>query len=174
MLVNLNKKTVFAHIPKTGGASISEVLLKRGFVRYGDPHVNRLKDFPYFLKVCMVRNPYEIVASYYIHKFESGATYNFEFFVDNLFKMRSGPKVISQHKYSLDCNIVMRYERYDADFKSFCNFLNIKYEKPGKIHKFKEYTWRDFYYPKVAGMVYEIAHTDFKVLEYDSNSWKGG
>jgi hypothetical protein len=72
MLISAQHETVFIHNQKTGGISLSEALLKQGFVRDGNNHEGATEilargiDISAYFSFGFVRNPWSRLVSWHV------------------------------------------------------------------------------------------------------------
>ena len=132
-VINHLNKWAYLHIPKTGGTSLSKILLdvegSEESVNHGDlGNFGNVSDYYIFT---IVRNPFTRIASAYQHNVRSGTTTNFKHFLENI-----NPRDFwyFPQTYFLNhnqtptrfINHIGRYEDYEIDVRYILNKLNIK------------------------------------------------
>ena len=136
---NSKYNTVFIHIPKVAGTSISEILGGEGHksMQYYRDFLRRdcrAMDYESIFKFAFVRNPMDRLVSAYTHIHrESKKTKAFEPFLEDLLEgkitdIRVRPMVrFICNKYGrLFVDFVGRYENLDSDWKRVCGKIGIK------------------------------------------------
>jgi hypothetical protein len=182
-------KTIFIHIPKTGGTSIYKTL----FGKVHRDHISLLyfksydlKKFNKYFKFCFVRNPYDRLVSSYFYIKNKNDHYTplledcttFSDFVIALsdknkrevfmniphFLPQTSFLIVDNNKLELD--FIGRFENINHDFNVVSNKLNIDQEL---IHsnKSKHNYYLDYYDSKLLKIVNEVYADDFRYLPYD-------
>ena len=89
LLINRSKEWGFIHIPKTGGTSLREVLLKSDGTEYvskSHNHIGKFENIKDYFIFCMVRNPFTRLASAYYHDVRNNGFKTFEKFINSIYK----------------------------------------------------------------------------------------
>ena len=182
--------STFYHIPKTGGNSISQWLnfvglnpkLMRTDLRGGN-HFTPDYLFTYFnenpndagFKYCVVRNPWERVASAYNYKLNLRGTVgkkwlsdrnisNFDDFVWNWIAERP-----SCHTYAKHCDHVLRFETMKEDFKKIQLFYSCFIPLPPPPTNTPQYDFREFFkaYSYLIDIIGQTYSDDVSVYKYE-------
>jgi len=195
MYISKEHKAIFIHNPKTGGGSITQTLVKNGFVRLieepdkWEAHNKWSGQHPEYFKFCFVRNPYSAIVSKYrvirnkLNKKISDA--NKEQILElkkwKYYRLKEGgfkefiryfyKEMNDQHLFTIGMDFFGRFENMDKDFKMVCEKINIKnYFLNNKFHYFGEYDYMSYYNNSTIDLVVDLFSEDLKKLGY---SFKG-
>ncbi|WP_196137745.1 sulfotransferase family 2 domain-containing protein [Aliikangiella sp. G2MR2-5] len=187
-------KSIFIHIPKAAGTSISQSLYGENTFHFTADTYNFLprEDFNEYFKFAFVRNPYERILSTYKYSFKQFKEHpktsvafvtrfkSFENFVlewvnrKNISKhyfFYTQERYISDQTGKLLVDYIGKFETVDEDFKFVARKLNIDKElmHTNKSPKRKEET---VYTEDMANKVFNVYKNDFMLFGYDKESWK--
>jgi hypothetical protein len=193
-LKTISEPTVtFIHIPKTAGTSVRSWFFnnfgQQGIQSLGKQH-STLSDIKHLGNLgktfAIVRNPWDRVVSAWVHdvsmyhsfrnnenkydikrkkviskeQYEKG----FEDYIQNSRLLQQ-----SQLDYCRDCDIILKYETLNKDFKIIQDMLSTINELPFKnVHKRKHYS--TFYNSKTITLVYEKFKEEIDFFNYGFES----
>jgi hypothetical protein len=132
-IVNHLNKWAYLHIPKTGGTSLTKLLLEQDgseeVVTHGD--LGNFGNVTEYFIFTIVRNPFTRIASAYQHNVRSNTTSNFKQFLEriNPIDVWYFPQTYflnhnqTQNRF---VNFVGRYENYETDVRYILNKIKIK------------------------------------------------
>ncbi|MFT5359575.1 MAG: chondroitin 4-sulfotransferase 11 [Candidatus Paceibacteria bacterium] len=198
-IIENKKKLVYIVVPKTGCSSIKESFAdsldsvgedrthKQVSRKLNRPFLTR-KQKKDFFKFTFVRNPFDRIASCYIHKIEKSkialrrnyygfATIEkdetFESFVKKIAKI---PDFFSDQHFQSQQDILFlrrkplydylgHYENLAGDFKRIQESFDLL--SLPHIHDTQKGDWRCFYTKELAGIVYKRYKKDFEMLGYE-------
>lgn len=187
-------KSIFIHIPKAAGTSISDALYGEDPWHYTINHYKFLScgDFEKYFKFGFVRNPYNRLYSIYNYGFKQSRIHpstsiafitefpSFENFITNWLTHENINKhyfFYPQTKYlcsrtgQLLVDYVGRFESINQDFKVISNRIQIN--KQLKHMNKSEYSApKSVYTPELAEKVYDAYKYDFDLFSYNKDSWK--
>ena len=177
-------------MPKTAGVSISHILKNYGIDNIGTQHsplreyreLIDKKDYDSLYKFCVVRNPWDLLISYYFspHWAESKDPYFKEHPHD---KLNSPDELIYYLKTDLqplryyistdnkkglieEINYVIRFDNLEEDFKNVERTLGINENLPVK-NKSEHVHYREYYDEKLKNMVYEKFKEEIKFFNFE-------
>lgn len=205
MLINDDRKFIFFHIPKTGGTTIQKHLVtvcrsKKekfrefwGLSKNGDlSHIHYDRAIKYidigkldkYIKVCIVRNPYDRLYSGFIEKRGYRYSKNKEGF-NKFIKEKLNNKIIYQKEFIhiapcsyfthsnkvLKMNKVIKYENYKKEIDAFLmeHGYNNKYSNRNVRNKQfnAQYKYLDKYNEESIAKVNDIFNLDFEYFGYE-------
>ena len=133
-IVNHLNKWAFLHIPKTGGSSLSKILLEQTGSEEISPHTDlgSMGDIDDYFIFTIVRNPFTRFASAYQQRVREGFNQHFSDFIESIYEFdfwyypqtyffnhnKTSNRIISH---------ICRYENYENDIKVLLNKLNIPF-----------------------------------------------
>lgn len=186
------RKSIYTHIPKTGGTSLNHILFKSDIAGHtGLLQVMAMVDpegFNEAFKFAFVRNPFDRFVSTFKHLDRGGwnTDHDAEFYDEygsyieegfagfvKLMK-KKGPYIhvvsIPQHEFiclgnKLIVDFVGRFERIDSDFGYICTKLGIEAELP-KLNMGNSQSWESFYDENSMKVVQDIYKKDFEIFKY--------
>lgn len=189
-----NLKSIFIHIPKTAGLSISKAIFNRNIGHRKIEHLELydLERVRSYFTFSFVRNPWDRMLSAFTflksgginHRDKAWAQANLEDFYDfdsfvKALKNRRQASRIMRHKhfwpqYSFICdrnmkirvNYVGRFERINEDFISIMNRLNID-SKLYKTNESKHNNYTEYYSQETKEIVSLLYEEDIVLLGYD-------
>lgn len=121
-----------------------------------------------YKKITIVRNPYDLVVSWYWYKTEGKIS--FEEFVLNM------PKLDNEQYYFYNpislkiANFYIKFENLDQDYKSVCEFLDIEYEpliQTKDKHRKDRKPYRDLHTKKTKEIIYNKYQQTIKTFKYE-------
>jgi len=188
-MLSEKNKFIFIHIPKTGGSSIEEFLLKNESVKTPLSRANKIKfntgtlltqhkkitkfklsQQKKFFCFCFVRNPWDKVASdyFWVKKKPRFRKLSFKDYIgllgENLFKGRN----CSQLEFvNENIDFVGRFESLQKDFDKVCEKINInKGILPKKNCGNHQDMYRSIYDTHTKNEVYKIFKKDIQYFKY--------
>jgi len=136
LIVNHLNKWAFVHIPKTGGSSLSKLLLQQD----GSEKISTHGDLGLFQNIddyfifTIVRNPFTRFASAYLHKSREGFNGNFSDFINSIYEFDFWyyPQTyfFNHNKTSnIEISHICKYENYENDIRGLLVKLKIPFNK---------------------------------------------
>ncbi len=132
LIVNHSKKWGYLHIPKTGGTSLTKLLLNvdnsEEVVTHGD--LGNFGNISNYFIFTFVRNPFTRIASAYQHNVRSGNATNFKNFLETISPINIWyfPQIYfinHNSKEGRTINYIGKYENYTTDINYILNTLKI-------------------------------------------------
>ncbi len=186
VLVNHSRKWGFLHIPKTGGSSLTKMLLLNQGTEIVSTHtdLSSFGDVHNYFIFTFVRNPYTRLASWYYHTVRSGSTKTFSQFIQSIFQhdfLYFSQSYFVNHNRTASRNIsfIGKYETYNKDVMKLLSLINArKISTIPHLNRHELYTNHpnmDFnnYYCKLytedwmKDWVREKYKDDFKIFNYE-------
>lgn len=142
LLINRSNKWAFIHIPKTGGNSVSDILLKIPDTEQITTHgtLNQLTNVDDYFIFSFVRNPFTRLASWYEHKKREGYDKLFSSFVENIDPLDY--LYFSQEYYlyhgkteTKKVSFVAKYENFNQDLNHILKKINVKTDNIPHLNK---------------------------------------
>lgn len=187
-------KSIFIHIPKCAGVSVSEALY--GNLAGGHTTLEEYlgvfepKNIESYFKFTFTRNPWDrLVSAYYFLKkggwgeqdilFFEKELQNYSSFEDfvlnwvnenniwkyhHVFRPQSHYILDKRNKVKLD--FVGRLENIDNDFRYICNKLNLECQLPHS-NKSQHKDYRQYYNAETANIISEVYAKDISLLKYE-------
>jgi len=133
LLINRPNKWAYIHIPKTGGSSLSQILLSvpdtEEIVLHGT--LNQLTNVEDYFIFSTVRNPFTRLASWYEHRKREGNIQPFANFIEKIDPL---DYVFFSQEYFLyhgktenkKISFVAKYENFENDIKIIFNKIGIE------------------------------------------------
>lgn len=177
MYLHEDHKTIFIHIPKTGGTALFKTFL-RGCRRVGQKH-NALSELDHAEKYKdwfifgVVRNPYHRLTSMYRFYVLHDPYYDGISFINFLKYIQTIDIPYLQVDYLNHTFLkpeVYRYE--DLDLRDICEKAGFEYKKPEKIKRFNylgDYDWKDYHTDETMDYISKVFDPDF--IEYGYDKW---
>lgn len=194
------KDFLLIHIPKTAGCSIRQSeIMNENFVWHNHKLARDIRNLNNFFSFCFIRNPYEKVFSsfcFYFDRDKAGKYKTFKDFIIDYKKSKYlgdgiGDLSASRHFKFIQYDYVTsksgkvivdfigQFENLEDDFKKLQLINGIKEEKLLVLPHFNERrnrsdpkTWKDYYTPELANIVYNYWKKDFDFFNFDKNSYK--
>ncbi len=195
MIVSDKYKILFFHVPKTGGSSMTDVLIRQyeGHTLFGK-HCNvkqgmRLlteEQKDYFM-ISIVRNPFARMVSWYSHLLierenDPEIIYpgSFKEFLYFYRKTKEHSKMAmfqyDQNQIDFLCNgilmpidYIMQLEDIDANWHMICTVKDMPYHPFPHIRKGQDLDYRNFYDDILIEYVETIFRKDLEYFDYDFN-----
>lgn len=132
LLINRPNKWAYIHIPKTGGSSLSNILLSvpgtEEIVLHGT--LNQLTNVEDYFIFSLVRNPFTRLASWYEHQKRNGKFQSFSNFIktiDPLDFLFFSQEYYLYHGKTLnkEVSFVGKYENFNEDINFIANKIGI-------------------------------------------------
>lgn len=132
LLINRPNKWAYIHIPKTGGSSLSQILLSvpntEELVLHGT--LNQLTDVEDYFIFSFVRNPFTRLASWYEHRKRDGKSQSFSHFIktiDPLDFLFFSQEYYLYHGQTPNKKIsyIAKYESFDTDVNFILNNIGV-------------------------------------------------
>jgi hypothetical protein len=187
MLISEQDKTIFIHVQKTGGSSLSAALLQHAFVADGNNHegaaelLERGIELASYFSFGFVRNPWARLASWHVMfrnnpdaltnrdfwNYHRGATFE-EFLTRTEYILEDGYVLKSIAKPQLDyfsnngeivVNRICRYENYEDEVRFLEQKLGLKLNVP-HLNLFETYDYRSLYTDETAALVADLCKKD--------------
>jgi len=183
LIINRKRKFAYIHIPKTGGTSLSSILLKVDGSEILAIHdsIRLLNDVDDYFIFTIVRNPFTRLASAYydrikdnsikLNEFIDKINYKDSWYFPQLYFINSGKRDNVKISY------IGKYESYTESVKVILNTLDLKYPIPHlnrnpiydrhpniKQHEFYKYLYEDEW---CKDWVRERYIDDFKQFNYE-------
>jgi hypothetical protein len=185
LIVNHSKKWAYLHIPKTGGTSLTNLLLNEvgseEVATHGD--LGNFGNIPNYFIFAIVRNPFTRIASAYQHNVRSGTTTNFKHFLENISPINFWyfPQtyfINHNRKDDQFVNFIGRYEDYEIDVRYALNKIgisnvNIPHDNKNPIYNRHPNINQQDYYKLLYNDIWckewvlERYKNDFKIFNYD-------
>jgi len=135
LLINKQQNWAFIHIPKTGGTTITNILLKEDGCEKitGHDSLRKIDEDNLFI-FAFVRNPFTRLTSAFLHGIRSGLyPRNFSQFLHNvnqndLWLLPQSYYINSDKSNNKKISYIGRYENYQNDLKNILGKLNILQE----------------------------------------------
>ena len=185
LIINHSKKWGYLHIPKTGGTSLTKILLNEvgseEVATHGD--LGNFGNISNYFIFTFVRNPFTRTASAYQHNVRSGSTTNFKNFLENISPINFWyfPQTYFLNHNSKEgrmVNYIGRYETYQTDVTYILNKIGIPPQQiPNEnrnpiFNRHPKLNDRDYY--KILyndewckNWVLERYKNDFKIFNYE-------
>ena len=179
-MISHSSKSIFVHIPKTGGSSVEEMFFLQGDKRYGqgEKHlkarqVKRLhhKYWDDYLKFTIVRNPWDRIYSLWYNLVATNNTScGLRTFVDNY--IESEVMAHSQLDYlqidgEIAAQIVYRFEELQEAFSDIIRRFNLDVETiPHAKKREGKPSYKEFYDEATKDKVRHIYADDIKTWKY--------
>lgn len=133
LLINRPQKWAYIHIPKTGGNTVSSILLNTPHTEQLTTHgtLNQLRDVDGYFIFSFVRNPFTRLASWYEHRKREGNIQLFSTFVESidpldfLFFSQEYYLYHGQRDYK-KVSYVGKYENFNNDLRYISNQIGIE------------------------------------------------
>ena len=185
LLINRSQKWAFIHIPKTGGNSISQILLNQPGTEQITVHgpINQLRDVEGYFIFSFVRNPYTRFASWFEHRKREDKAYLFSDFIKSIdpldFLFFSQDYYLNHGKTNeKKMSFVGRYENFNEDLNYILNHIGVEQKEIPHLNRNKYWekfpnldTWSLYktYYrePWMKEWVKEKYKNDFTIFHYD-------
>lgn len=181
MVVALQKKCLFIHVPKTGGVSIrhwlSEVTRDETVLwwDHGTASVwwHLLKEPKSFFKFAFVRNPWDRVVSQYFWATANGYPAvtkhtTFEAYVhEGLKNFDSQTKWLTDRNNKLLVDFVGRFEQLEDDLKYVAKRIGVDVRVPlGRLNGSDHGPYRNYYNEETAKIVGQVYADDVEIFQY--------
>jgi hypothetical protein len=184
-IINHLNEWAYLHIPKTGGTSLTKILLEQKdseeVITHGD--LGNFGNISNYFIFTIVRNPFTRIASAYQHNVRSGTTTNFKHFLENIKPIDSWyfPQTyFLNHNQTSNrfVNFIAKYENYEIDVRYILNKigihnLEIPHENRNPIYNRHPNLNQTDYYKILykdewcKQWVLERYKNDFKIFNYD-------
>lgn len=142
LLVNNTHKWAYLHIPKTGGTTITDILLKVPGTQHITSHgtLNDLRNVNDYFIFTFVRNPYTRLTSWYDHIKRDNKSQSFSNFLNNISSLDYlyyPQSYFIKHGETADRKIsyVGKYETFDEDLLFILKRLNIEIDTIPHLNK---------------------------------------
>ena len=196
MPISYSHKTVFVHIPKTGGQSVSKLLdipkgspkhfYFEGLTHLTLPMIKERANVEGFYVFTFVRNPYEKILSEYNWRMRNrhALTYNeptrdlmdFPQYMETLlsrwdklvYPWREKAHVMPQHTFLEPDIDVFRYEQFEEGCETLKEMLNIT----GPVPKVNVGHYDTKHTKRTLEITRELYADDFKIFNYDINAYE--
>jgi hypothetical protein len=129
-------KWAFVHIPKTGGSSLSKLLLQQNGSEIISTHgdLGLFQNINDYFIFTIVRNPFTRFASAYLHKSREGFNGNFSDFINSIYEFDFWyyPQIyfFNHNKTSnIEITHICKYENYENDIRALLIKLKIPFNK---------------------------------------------
>ena len=185
LILNRPRKWAIIHIPKTGGNSISKLLLSIPESEQITTHgtINQLINVDGYFIFSFVRNPFTRLASWYEHRKRDGNIQLFSTFVEKIDPL---DYLFFSQEYYLNhgqtktkkVSFIGRYENFNTDLNYICNQLNFPlkeiphlnrnqyWEKHPNLNTHKLY--KQYYNEEwIKDWVRNKYKNDFELFDYD-------
>lgn len=193
MIISDKHKLVFFHIPKTGGSSITKLLIEKYKGKpYYDKHCNvdwgmrLLGNRRNYFKFSIVRNPFSRMVSWYNHLVEERKAdkeiidpRNFYYFLEYYRKTKEHSKMemfqYDQNQFDFlipdksNLNYIIKLESIDKQWKDICDIKKMRYYKVPHERKGIEIDYREYYDEKLVAYMQNIFRIDLEYFDYDFN-----
>ena len=185
----------FIHIPKNGGTMIkthfSIPKMSKKNLTHNPVWNYQLKDDDFLFT--MIRNPYDRLVSVYEFLKRGGNGVRdrrykrrlnlesscYEELVKYLYKTRRRLLKIlhlrPQMYFITDVELydyIARYEKFSSEIKVIEFLTGLEEKEQEVVNKTKHEHFSTYYNEEIADMVYDMYKCDFKILEYDKDSWR--
>lgn len=171
----------YISIPRTGTNSIHKAL----GTDLSQNHLSLNKIESPGFSFAFVRNPYEIVVSWYFyHKLTQGQdTYDIDFlewvkrgcpthWAQSLLNSQGITHPLNQFEYVTNkegvviCDFIGKFETLNKDFQYVCNIIGKKAIKLPHINGSQHQAWESYYTPKALALVKAQFKKDFELFNY--------
>ena len=185
-------KTIFIHIPKTGGNSIYEALFNKksnGHIRYSQYEKKNRKKFQEYFKFAVVRNPWDrLVSAFYFLKNGGITPFDKKWAQDNIQefntfdefvigwlnkeKINSETHFKPQTYWICDENkkimvdFIARLETIDQDFLFIANKIGSKNKTIKKLNASSRLDYRKYYSDRTKNIIRNIYKDDIELFGY--------
>lgn len=138
-MISHELKTIFIHIPRTGGTSVETSLVGNNWWKI-EPKTKHIdwqqakqiyaEHWDSYLKFTIIRNPWDWLASLY-HSHNRGGTSGWEAYIHNprLFPHEQS-SMLQSEIIGKEIDHILRYETLNEDFIRLCNTLGISKSLP--------------------------------------------
>ena len=188
-MISHKHNSIFIHIPKTAGTSISSCLRRGKFKKYGYTHRTHeqiLKNgdkYAEYFKFSFIRNPFDKMVSEFKYftntqyKFPSDSVkkfYNnksFSFFIRNFFTNKTGCRYhkmnFEQFLYPTEkIDFIGRFENLQEDFNIVCDKIGIPSKELSHINKTHHKHYTEYYDDETRQIVAEKYANDIEYFGY--------
>ena len=185
-------KTIFIHIPKTGGNSIYKALFSKesnGHIRWSQYQKKNRKKFQEFFKFAVVRNPWDRLVSAFFYLKKGGMNSldkkwaedniqeykTFDEFVKrwinqkNIFSyahFKPQSYWICDENNKIMVDFIARIETIDEDFLFLSNKIDSKQESLKKLNSVSRLDYRKYYNDKTINIVKNVYKNDIELFGY--------
>lgn len=173
MLINLETKEVFVHIPKTGGTTVAYSLQKwKSLIDFSNAHTSidqfkeKISDYENYKYYTFVRNPYYRFTSMYNYLLFKGIVHDTPItFATNIFTGKYNLSILNPMCYfckKIQLTDFGRLETFDEDFKRMfkCDPTYLKMNQTQSVDLYKKF-------PQLRDMVARLYYEDFVEFGYD-------
>jgi len=194
MIVSDKYRIIFYHIPKTGGSSVTDVLIRqyegrRLFGKHCNVHnglrlIEKEKDY---FSISLVRNPFARMVSWYQHILAErqgdpdiihpGSFREFLFYYR---RTKEHSKMVNfqydQNQIDFLCSgilmpidYIMQLEEIDTNWRILCKVKDMPYHPMPHIKKGIDLDYKDFYDDILIQYIKTIFKKDLEYFDYDFN-----
>jgi len=173
-------RSVFVHIPKTGGTTIRDLLQLDLSVTHDGPERCPAEVWSEFFTFCFVRNPWDkMVSSWAYHTSENYngvetravpgikemSFHDYVYATSHRYYWRQQTSYLKHPKTGVPIDFVGRFERFEQDVRDLCRRLGLQREIP-HMNRSEHTSYSDYYDAGLRDVVASRFSEDIALLGY--------
>lgn len=181
-MIDIQRKFIFIHIPKTGGSSVTYALFPKLRGKWGKYKGHFLPNeyepvlWKHYFTFCFIRNPWDRMVSLYHYHCDgvylvNNADIEFKEFCLSFPKyVKHGYHKLKQIDYLYlgkeKIDFMGKFENLEQDFQNICQRLNIIRSLPHLIKSERQKDYRLYYDRETKDFVYNYFYEDIQLGNY--------